>query len=71
MAITKTKSIHRIECLPNGDSWSIVVTEKVVFDDSTDNELPAESLHQKIFENGDTISGEAQDVQDVCNALWS
>lgn len=71
MAITKTKTVRRIECQPTVDSWQIVVTYKVVFDDSEDNELPAVSQIQAAFNNGDTISGEPQDVQDVCNALWS
>jgi len=71
MAITKTKTVRRIECQPTVDSWQIVVTYKVVFDDTEDSELPAVSQIQVAFNNGDTISGEPQDVQDVCNALWS
>jgi len=71
MAITKTKTVRRIECQPTVDSWQIVVTYKVVFDDTEDSELPAESQIQVAFNSGDTISGEPQDVQDVCNALWS
>lgn len=70
MAITKTKTVRRIECQPTVDSWQVVVTYKVVFDDSTDDELPAESQVQSAFNNGDTITNEPQEVQDVCNALW-
>jgi len=87
MAITKTRSVQRIEVYPameDGDERVMVVYENT-FDDSEDDELPVTQTHVKHLEKTVTdysdaenpvvtntdISGEDALVQTVCNAVWS
>ena len=87
MAITKTRSVQRIEVYPameDGDERVMVVYENT-FDDSEDDELPVTQTHVKhlektVTDNSDPenpvvtntdISGEDALVQTVCNAVWS
>ena len=87
MAITKTRSVQRIEVYPaigDGDERIMVVYENI-FDDSEDAELPVTStkvvhLEKTVTDNSDPenpvvtntdISGEDALVQTVCNAVWS
>jgi hypothetical protein len=87
MAITKTRSVQRIEVHPameDGDERVMVVYENT-FDDSEDDELPlvqtqVKHLEKTVTDNSDPenpvvtntdISGENALVQTVCNAVWS
>ena len=95
MAITKTVNLQRMEVYPVADSGaesttnaanpSVMVVYDVVFDDSTDDELPTSSpqvkhLHRFVVSHDDEgvesstatdVTGELQIVQDVCAALWT
>ena len=87
MAITKTRSIQRLEVYPaSGDNDEhVMVVYTHTFDDSEDNELPVTNTHVKhlyktttdssdpenIVEVATDISGEDALVQTVCNAVWS
>ncbi len=87
MAITKTTTIERIECLPPMDSsaadstndgnWRLTVFFEDVLDDASDADLPVTVGRTKHFlrydDEGNAVdmSTESQDVQDVAAALWS
>ena len=87
MAITKTRSVQRIEVYPgSGDADErIMVVYENIFDDSEDDELPVTNTQIKHLEKTTTdssdienpvvtttdISGEDALVQTVCNAVWS
>ena len=87
MAITKTRSVQRIEVYPgSGDNdEQVMVVYENTFDDSEDDELPVIStkivhLYKTTTDNSDPenpvvtntdISGEDALVQTVCNAVWS
>ena len=87
MAITKTTTIERIECLPPMDSsaadstndgnWRLTVFFEDVLDDASDADLPVTVGRNKHFlrydDEGNAVdmSTESQDVQDVAAALWS
>tara|TARA_A200000159_G_scaffold13288_1_gene11110 strand:+ start:812 stop:1102 length:291 start_codon:yes stop_codon:yes gene_type:complete len=95
MAITKTKTLQRMEVYPASDSSaesttnqgnpSVMVNYQIMFDDSTDDELPAPSpltkhMHRYVVTYADDgtesstatdVTGELQIVQDVCAALWT
>lgn len=86
MAITKTRSVQRIEVYPGiGDEDDrVMVVYENTFDDSEDDELPVIQSHVKHLyktttDNSDPenpvvtntdISGEDALVQTVCNAVW-
>jgi hypothetical protein len=95
MAITKTVNLQRMEVYPapepdaesttNAGNPSVMVVYNVVFDDSTDDELPTSSTQVKhlnrfvvSYDDEGTessaatdVTGELQIVQDVCAALWT
>ena len=87
MAITKTTTIERIECLPPMDSsaadstndgnWRLTVFFEDVLDDASDVDLTVTVGRTKHFlrydDGGNPVdmSTESQDVQDVAAALWS
>lgn len=49
MAITKTRSVQKIEIYP-GDPARVMVSYKHTFDDSEDNELPVSNTTEKYLE---------------------
>lgn len=86
MAITKTRSVQRVEVYPEAEGDErVMVVYKYVFDDADDDKLPVS--HENIYsfrkttttvdsEGNETtsntdISGEDALVQTVCNAVWS
>lgn len=85
MAITKTRSVQRIEVYPGAEEERIMVVYEYSFDDSEDDELPVTNTQVKHLEKSTTdysdpenpvvtntdISGEDALVQTVCNAVWS
>ena len=95
MAITKTRKVSRLEVYPAADSSAadtlnagnptVAVNYDIVFDDSTDNELPAATPQYKHFarytitvaddgtetSTATDVTGEDQLVQDICGAIWS
>lgn len=85
MAITRTRSVARMEVYSRDSEWRVDVVYDVVFDDTEDAELPLESQRHVQLErytvtqdadgndvsNPTDISGEDAAVQTVCNALWT
>ena len=87
MAITKTTTIDRIECLPpmdpsaasttNDGNWRLTVFLQDVIDDKSDADLPVTVQRTKHYlkydSEGDAtdMSSTSSEVQDVANAMWS
>ena len=87
MAITKTRSVQRIEVYPGAgdDDERVMVFYNIVMDDADDDELPVTTTRlvqlektttdnsdpENIVEVATDISGEDALVQTVCNAVWS
>ncbi len=85
MAITRVRTVNRIETYPRDPDWLVVVFYEETFDDSEDAELPITSDRKLILNrytettdsDGNKISAptvitnEDAAVQSVCNALWS
>ena len=85
MAITKTRTVGRIEVYGGDDPVRVTVFYNIVMDDADDDELPVTSskivhLEKLTWDNSDPdnpvssptdISGEDALVQTVCNAVWS
>lgn len=85
MAITRTRTVNRIEAYPRDPDWLVVVFYEETFDDSEDSELPITSdrkviLHrftETVDSDGNKVSTptvitkEDAAVQAVCNALWT
>ena len=85
MAITRTRTVNRIEAYPRNPDWLVVVFYEETFDDSEDAELPI-TTDRKVILNRFTetvdiegnkvstptvITKEDAAVQAVCNALWT
>ena len=85
MAITRVRTVNRIETYPRDPDWLVVVFYEETFDDSEDAELPITSDRKVILnrytESVDSdgnkvstptvITNEDSAVQAVCNALWT
>ena len=85
MAITKTRTIHRVEVYPGGTDPYLSVTYLNTFDDSEDNTLPETTQSMKNIERytitvaddgtessaATDVTGEDQLVQDICAAVWT
>ena len=85
MAITRVRTVNRIEAYPRDPDWLVVVFYEETFDDSEDAELPITSNRKVILnrytETTDSdgnkvstptvITNEDAGVQAVCNALWT
>ena len=79
MAISKTRTVSRCEVYPALDDSQprIMVVYEYSFDDTTDDELPANTTSVKHLEATDSegaatdVSGEDQLVQDIAGAVWS
>ena len=85
MAITRVRTVNRIETYPRDPDWLVVVFYEETFDDSEDAELPITSDRKVILnrytETTDSdgnpvstptvITNEDAAVQAVCNALWT
>lgn len=87
MAITKTRTVQRVEVYPAADSSADATTNEAhetvmvvylnTFDDSEDSSLPASSetvVHISKFDsegNATSTSGEDALVQTICSAIWS
>ena len=85
MAITRTRSVARMEVYSRDSEWRVDVVYNEVFDDTEDAELPLErQRHVQLqrytitqdadgndVSNPTDISGEDAAVQTVCNALWT
>jgi len=79
MAISKTKSVSRVEVYPPLDDSQprIMVVYEYSFDDTEDDELPANStkvVHLEATDsegNATDVTGEDQLVQDIAGAVWS
>jgi hypothetical protein len=79
MAISKTRSVSRVEVYPPLDDSQprIMVVYEYSFDDTEDDELPANSTSVKHLEatdsegNATDVTGEDQLVQDIAGAVWS
>ena len=85
MAITRVRTVNRIETYPRDPDWLVVVFYEETFDDSEDSELPITSDRKVILNrftetvdsDGNKVSTptvitkEDAAVQAVCNALWT
>lgn len=87
MAITKTKTVQRIEVYPAMDSSAdattneaherVMVVYEITFDDSEDATLPVatnSTVYLSKFDpegNATSTSGEDTLVQTICSAIWS
>jgi hypothetical protein len=85
MAITRVRTVNRIEAYPRDPDWLVVVFYEETFDDSEDAELPITSDRKVILNrftetvdsDGNKVStptvitNEDSAVQAVCNALWT
>lgn len=85
MAITRVRTVNRLEVFPRDPDWLVTVVYEETFDDTEDAQLPFTSdrkvvLHRYTItqdadgndvSNPTDISGEDADVQAVCNALWT
>lgn len=85
MAITRVRTVNRIETYPRDPDWLVVVFYEETFDDTEDAELPITSDRKAVLQrytitqdsdgndvsNPTDISGEDVAVQTVCNALWT
>lgn len=87
MAITKTRTVQRVEVYPATDSSadattnaaheSVMVVYQNTFDDSEDATLPVatnSTVHLSKFDSeGNATSTSAEDtlVQTICSAIWA
>jgi len=87
MAITKTRTVQRVEVYPAMDSSAdattneaherVMVVYENIFDDSEDATLPistSSTVHLSKFDsegNATSTSGEDSLVQTICSAIWS
>ena len=87
MAITKTRTVQRVEVYPAQDSSAdattnaahetVMVVYENTFDDSEDATLPVatnSTVHLSKFDsegNATSTSGEDTLVQTICSAIWS
>ena len=87
MAITKTRTVQRVEVYPAQDSSAdattnaahetVMVVYETTFDDSEDATLPVatnSTVHLSKFDadgNATSTSGEDTLVQTICSAIWA
>ena len=74
MALTKSVTADKIEVVTGQDedgndviSVQVRMTTKVM----EDGELLSSSYHRHVIQSGDDWSSEPQNVQDICNAVFS
>ena len=74
MALTKSVTADKIEVITGQDedgndvtSVQVRMTTKVM----EDGELLSSSYHRHVIQSGDDWSSEPQNVQDICNAVFS
>ena len=85
MAITNTRTLERIEVVPQTDDPVLNVYYVNTFDDSTDDRLPTSTTTVVSLMRNTTmvdsegtptttatdVTGEDQLVQDICAAVWT
>ena len=72
MALKKEVKYDKIEVV--GDYKAVQVREATVISEGTDAKGYTElsrSFHRHVLHPDSDISGEPQEVQDICNAVWS
>ena len=72
MALTKEVKYDKIEVV--GDYKAVQVREATVISEGTDAKGYTElsrSFHRHVLHPDSDISNEPQEVQDVCNAVWT
>jgi len=67
MALTKEVKCDKIEIV--GDFRAIQCRQATIV--SEDGVELSRSFHRHVLHPGDDISGEPQETQDVCNAVWT
>jgi len=67
MALTKEVKIDKLEIV--GDFKHVQCREVTVV--SEDGIEISRSFHRHVLQPGEDISGEPQETQDVCNAVWT
>jgi len=63
---TENTNIDRIEIV---DSWNIQVRQATII--TKDGEQIAKKFHRWTLTPDDNISGQEQNVKDICNAAWT
>jgi len=70
MALIEVKE-YQTEVLPISQHHVVQVrSSNIIKDDATD-EIKSTTFHRHTVTPGDNISGEAPEVQAVCNAVWT
>ena len=67
MALTKEVKIDKIEIV--GDYKSVQCREATIV--SEDGVELSRSFHRHVLQPDSDISGEPQETQDICNAVWT
>ena len=67
MALTKEVKCDKIEIV--GDFRAIQCRQATIV--SEDGVELSRSFHRHVLHPGDDISGEPQETQDICNAVWT
>ena len=67
MALTKEVKVDKIEVV--GDHKSVQCREATVI--SEDGKELTRSFHRHVLHPDSDISGEPQETQDICNAVWT
>ena len=67
MALTKEVKYDRIEVV--GDYKAVQLRQATII--SEDGVELSRSFHRHVLHPDSDISGEPQEVQDICNAVWS
>ncbi len=74
MSLTKTVTADKIEVVTGEDENGVSVTSVQVRTTTKileNSEVISESYHRHVIQSGDDWTSEPQNVQDVCNAVFS
>ena len=70
MALIETQE-YQTEVLPISSYHQVQVRRSDIIKDDATDEIKATTFHRHVLSPGSDISGEAPEVQAVCNAVWT
>ena len=70
MALIETQE-YQTEVLPISQYHQVQVRRSDIIKDDATDEIKATTFHRHVLSPGADISGEAPEVQAVCNAVWT
>ena len=70
MALIETQE-YQTEVLPISSYHQVQVRRSDIIKDDATDEIKATTFHRHVLAPGADISGEAAEVQAVCNAVWT